>query len=169
MTDGSGNYQFLSLAAGGSYMVTPTKTTLTPSASGIDTFDVIATQRHFLQIVLLSRCRLAAGDVNGDGAVNTFDVIAIQRFYLGLTTGINNVGKYQFTPENRTYPGMIDDQTGQSYNTLIFGDTAAPFAEPLDGPAETATGDDGVSAPGSVTPRPSQGQRTDRISTRFRE
>ena len=36
MTDGSGNYQFSSLAAGGSYTVTPTKAALAP-ASGAST------------------------------------------------------------------------------------------------------------------------------------
>ena len=169
VTDGLGSYGFSSLAAGGSYTVTPSKGALAPSGPGIDTFDVIATQRHFLQIALLSRCRLAAADVNGDTAVNTFDVIAIQRFYLGLTTGIDNVGKYQFTPENRAYPVVVSDQTDQSYNTLVFGDTAAPFVEPLDGALQTATGNDGMSAPDSVTPRPSQRQRVDRISTRFRQ
>ena len=73
---------------------------------GINTVDVIATQRHFLVIgTPLAGCRLTAADVNGDTNVNTVDVIAIQRFFLGLTTGIANVGKYQFTPASRTYPG----------------------------------------------------------------
>ena len=67
--------------------------------------------------------------MNGDTAVNTVDVIAIQRFFLGLTTGIANVGKYQFTPASRTYPGVISDQTGQNYDTLVFGDVASPFVE----------------------------------------
>ena len=55
LSDGSGNYQFSSLAPGGSYTVTPTKTALTPGATGINTVDVIATQRHFLNIAPLSR------------------------------------------------------------------------------------------------------------------
>ena len=67
--------------------------------------------------------------MNADNFVNTVDVIAIQRFFLGLSTGISNVGKYQFTPESRTYPETVIDQTGQDYDTLIFGDVAAPFAE----------------------------------------
>ena len=75
----------------------------------------------------LSGCRLTAADVNGDNTVNTVDVIAIQRFFLGSLTGIANVGKYQFNPANRTYPGIIIDQTGQNYDTLIFGDVASPY------------------------------------------
>ena len=77
--------------------MTPTKAALAPGSAGINTVDVVATQRHFLNIALLSGCRLTAADVNGDAMVNTVDVIAIQRFFLGLSTGIANTGKYQFT------------------------------------------------------------------------
>ena len=98
---------------------------------GIDTIDVVATQRHFLVIgAPLTGCRLIAADVNGDNAVNTVDVVAIQRFFLILPTGIANVGKYQFIPANRNYLGIVTDQTGQNYDTLIFGDVASPFAAP---------------------------------------
>ena len=93
--------------------------------------DVIATQRHFLGLgTPLSGCRLTAADVNGDNTVNTVDVIAIQRFFLGMTTGVANTGKYQFSPVNRSYTGIVSDQTAQNYDTLIFGDVATPFATP---------------------------------------
>jgi sugar lactone lactonase YvrE len=138
LSDSAGSYQFSSLAAGGSYTVTPTKTAL-PGSPGIDTVDVVATQRHFLNIAPLPPgCRLTAADVNGDSSVDTVDVIAIQRFFLGLTTGIANVGKYQFSPMNRTYTGIVSDQTGQNYDTLVFGDVAAHFVELPDGPLPSA-------------------------------
>ena len=93
--------------------------------------DVIAVQRHFLNLAPLPPgCWLTGADVNGDSAINTVDVIAIQRFFLGLSTGIANTGKYQFNPANRTYPGLVSDQLGQNYDTMIFGDVASPFAEP---------------------------------------
>ena len=128
LSDGSGNYQFSSLPSGGYYVVTPTKSARTPGSAGIDTVDVIAAQRHFLNLgTPLSGCRLAAADVNGDTVINTVDVIAIQRFFLGLTTGIANTGKYRFIPMNRTYPGIVSNQTAQNYNTLIFGDVASSY------------------------------------------
>jgi len=139
LSDGSGNYQFSSLASGGSYIVTPSKAARTPGSPGINTVDVIAAQRHFLNLgTPLSGCRLTAADVNGDTSINTVDVIAIQRFFLSLSTGIANTGKYQFTPVNRSYPGVVSDQTGQNYDTLVFGDVASPFAELLGGPSQTA-------------------------------
>ena len=134
-TDGSGNYTLSGLPSGGSYTVTPTKAALAPGSAGINTVDVIAAQRHFLNIAPLPPgCRLTAADVNGDTAVNTVDVIAIQRFFLGLSTGIANTGKYQFSPASRTYPGITGNQTGQNYDALVFGDVASGFVERPDGP-----------------------------------
>ena len=84
--------------------------------------------------------------MNGDTNINAVDVIAIQRFFLGQTTGIANTGKYQFTPVNRTYPGVVSDQTAQNYDTLVFGDVTGAFIHRPDDPSQTAAG------PGSVTP-----------------
>jgi hypothetical protein len=108
--------------------VTPSKAARSPGSSGIDTVDVVAIQRHFLNIgTPLSGCRLTAADVNNSGGVDTVDVIAVQRFFLTLSTGIANVGKYQFNPANRAYPGVVTNQTGQNYDALIFGDVASGF------------------------------------------
>lgn len=127
-TDGSGNYTLSAVPAGGNYTVTPSKASLTPGGPNITTVDVVAIQRHFLVIgTPLSGCRLTAADVNNSSTVDTVDVVATQRFFLALTTGIANVGKYQFAPVNRTYSGVTTDQTGQNYNTLVFGDVATPF------------------------------------------
>ena len=129
-SDGSGNYAFTPLHLGWNYAVTPTKKALSPGAQGINTVDVIAIQRHFLIIgTPLSGCRLAAADVNGVGGVNTVDVIAVQRFYLALTSGVANVGQYHFSPASRAYPGIAGSQTGQNFDTLIFGDVVTPFAD----------------------------------------
>jgi hypothetical protein len=126
-SDGSGNYTFAGLTPGGSYTITPSKTTLPTGSANINTVDVLAVQRHFLLITPISAgCRLTAADVNGDSAVTTVDVIAIQRFFLSFPTGIANVGKYIFNP-NRSYPGLSSDQTGQNYDALVLGDVASGF------------------------------------------
>jgi glucose/arabinose dehydrogenase len=127
-TDSSGGYLFSALTTGGTFVVTPSKADRAPGSSGIDTVDVIAVQRQFLHLgTPLAGCRLAAADVNNDTNVNTVDVVAIQRFFLGSSTGIANVGKYQFTPSTRTYSNLNINQPGQDYDTLIFGDVAAGF------------------------------------------
>ena len=71
----------------------------------------------------------------------TTDVIAIQRFFDGFTSGIANTGKYQFTPVNRTYPGIVSNQTAQDYDTLVFGDVASSFVERVSGLPQTAASD----------------------------
>ena len=77
--------------------------------------------------------REMAADVNGDSSVNTSDVIAIQRFALGLSTGIANTGKYQFTPASRSYSPLTSNQTGQNYDALVFGDVASGFVHRPEG------------------------------------
>jgi len=146
-TDGSGNYSFTGLVSGGSFTVTPTKAARIPGSSGINTTDVVAAQRHFLNLTLLTGCRLTAADVNASGGVNTTDVIAIQRFFLGMSTGTANVGKYGFTPVNRAYSPLSSDQSGQNFDTVVFGDCATPFANPRGiGPAPDAASEDSIAS-----------------------
>ncbi len=130
ITSGAGAYSFSALPSGYDYAVTPAKAPLGPGGGNINTVDVIAVQRHFLIIgPPLVGCRLTAADVTGDSAINTSDVIAIQRFVLAQPTGLANVGKYQFSPTSRTYPGVQGDQANQNYDALIFGDVAFPYAQ----------------------------------------
>jgi hypothetical protein len=90
--------------------------------------DALAVQRHFLVLgTPLSGCRLTAADVNGNASVDTVDVIATQRFFLALSTGLANVGKYQFNPASRSYSGIVSNQSGQNYDALIYGDVASGF------------------------------------------
>jgi hypothetical protein len=131
-TDASGNYSFSGLF-GGNYTVTPSKAARPPGSSGINTTDVIAVQRHFLLISLLSGCRLTAADCAAPVGITTADVIAIQRYFLVLSTGIGNVGKYSFTPANIAYTPLNGNQTGQNFATVVFGDVATPFAFPREG------------------------------------
>src|SRR5206468_156978 len=82
MTNGAGFYSFS--VPPGSYVVTPSRAPLAPSSPGIDTFDVIAVQMHYLLIAALPPgCPQTAADVNADTFIDTRDVIAIQRFFLG--------------------------------------------------------------------------------------
>jgi hypothetical protein len=129
LTDASGNYLLSSIVSGGSYTVTPFRASLLSGSDGINTIDVVATQRHFLNIASLTGCRLTAGDVNGDAAINTVDVIAIQRFFLALSTGTADVGEFRFSPVSRSYSNVTGDQTGQNYNALVLGDVATPFVQ----------------------------------------
>jgi uncharacterized delta-60 repeat protein len=134
LSNGSGNYTLSSVPSGGSYTVTPTKAALTSGSAGINTVDVIAVQGQALSRPPgLTGCRLTAANVNGDNSVNTQDVIAVQAFALGRTSGFANTGKYQFNPPNRTYSGMVSNQTAQNYDTLVLGDVASSFVHRPEG------------------------------------
>ena len=167
LTDGSGNYSFTSLLSGGNYTVTPSKAPLAAGSAGITIVDVVAAQRQALNLgAPLTGCRLTAADVNNNSSVDTVDVIAIQRFSLGLTTGIGNTGKYNFTPANRTYSAIVTNQNGQNYNTLIYGDVASGFVHrPENGPSpdsvaeETKSDDVGVKIEAVVLPNGNVGSR----------
>jgi hypothetical protein len=131
ISDELGNYQFSSLVAGGDYTVTPMHFAMAAGSTGINTIDVVATQRHFLGIVPFpAGCQQAAADVNGDSMVTTIDVIGIQRFALGLTAGLANTGQYLFDPPNRVYFSLVTSQTEENYDACVFGDVVSPFVEP---------------------------------------
>ena len=53
--------------------------------------------------------------------------------------------RIQFTPANRTYTGIVTDQTAQNFDALVFGDVATGFIYRPEGPSQTAAGDDGMS------------------------
>ena len=112
--------------------LTASKAARPPGSQGIDTVDVLAVQRHFLVLgTPLTGCRLTAADCAAPVGITTGDVIAIQRYFLFFTTGTGNVGQYRFTPPNRVYsPPIVNNQTGQNYDAVAFGDVSPPFATP---------------------------------------
>jgi hypothetical protein len=60
----------------------------------------------------------------------------VQRFFLGQVTGTANVGKYQFSPVNRTYTGLVTNQTAQNFAAIVFGDVAgSSYVHRPEGPA----------------------------------
>ena len=71
-----------------------------------------------------------AADCANPVGITTADVIATQRFFLGFSTGIGSVGQYSFTPASRSYSVLFNNQTGQDFDALVFGDVATPFAVP---------------------------------------
>ena len=118
---------------------------LAPGTGNITGTDAIAIQRHFLVLgTPLSGCRLMAADVNGIGGVDGIDAIATQRFFLGLTSGIANVGKYKFTPVNRSYTGIVTNQPAQDYDALVFGDVTGLFQHRDGDPSPDAANDGGA-------------------------
>ena len=47
-------------------------------------------------------------------------------------------GNYQFSPANRSYVGIVSNQTAQNYDALVFGDVATGFVHRAAGPNDDA-------------------------------
>lgn len=122
VTDAAGYYNFPSVPTGGDYIVTPTIADLPPGNSSVNLVDVLAAQRHFTGITLLTGCQLLSADTNADTLINTFDVVAINDFYLSRVTATANVGKHRFIPSSRPYSNLLSDQAAQDYQALVCGD-----------------------------------------------
>ena len=103
LSDGSGNYAFIVTVEWELYR-NPQQGHPHTWPDGIDTADLVAIQRHFLEVGLLTGCRLTAADVNNDLSVDTLDVIAVQRFFIGLSTGIANTGSFSSIRRNGPTP-----------------------------------------------------------------
>jgi hypothetical protein len=120
VTDQDGRYALI-VQEGATVTVAPQLLPpLPPASHGIDTVDVIGLISEFLQFGMPA-CP-AAADVNGDGVVDTIDAIAVQRFALGFQNGYGVTGGSLFTPTDRVYEGVIEDQTDQDFALVIMGD-----------------------------------------------
>jgi len=132
LTNTSGLYSF-SVGAGGTYFVTPSKGALAPASASINTVDVLAVQRHFLNVALIpAGCRLTAADAVINGTINTQDVLAIQRFFNGFTSGVGSCGQYKFVPASSSYASIGSNQV-TNYAMYVVGDVATPFANRPEG------------------------------------
>lgn len=131
LSNGSGNYVFSPMATGGNYVVMPSKNAQPVGSSSITTVDLVAIQRHLLNVgIPLSGCPLDAADVTGDNVINTADIIATQRFILGLQMGVGNTGAYRFVPASRSYQEMYYSEAAQNFSAFVLGDVTYPFVEP---------------------------------------
>ena len=106
-----GNYGFNGLPTG-SYAIKPAKNKDITKANGINTIDVLLTNRHILNTFKLnSPYKLIAADVNGDKRINTVDLLRIKRLILGIDTtftkasGATNVNRlWEFVDSSYTFP-----------------------------------------------------------------
>jgi len=113
-SDATGAFSFSNVAAG-NYVLKPTKNNDVTKANGVNTTDVLFTQRHILNTTKLnSAYKLIAADVNGDKNINATDVLRIKRLILGTDTTFTSP-----TKGNRLWE-FVD-------SAYVFPDTTNPF------------------------------------------
>lgn len=107
LTNTSGTYEFLDLAQGGDYTVTPFKNDA--PANGLTALDLAIIQQHILGMNLLdSPYKIIAADANNSGSISALDIVAIQNVILGNTTSFPNNTSWRFVPEDYVFPNLLD-------------------------------------------------------------
>lgn len=145
-TASDGTYAF-SVAAGGTYTVTPARLDDTPPGAGMSAADNLLIQRQILGLAPLgSPYKLIAADVNGSKSLSAADNLLIQRVILGMATNFTT-GLWQFVPSDFTFadplsPGSFDvarthsalnaSVTDQDFVAIKMGDVNGTWKPPVE-------------------------------------
>ena len=102
MTSATGGYNFISLAKGYDYSVTPSKDN--NPLNGVSTLDLVLISKHILGVESLdSPYKLIAADVNNSGSITTFDMIALRKVILNVESDFASNTSWRFVPANYTF------------------------------------------------------------------
>jgi len=161
LTLGDGSFSVPGLAGGGTYDVTPVKTTDSPTAKGVDSFDQFLIQRHILGRTLFdSPYERLAADVDGAGNIDSFDQFLIQRLILGRSTEFP-LGLWRFVPADYVFPdannpwaaptnlwhtNLVADVVGEDFVAIKLGDVDNGWTMPVEAASLVEGGADRVSA-----------------------
>ncbi len=117
----AGQYS-LSGFGGGSYTITPTKTT---GANNITSFDAGRIAQHAAGPPLpqLAGNQLIVADVSGNGSISSFDAGEVAH-YVAATEPIGLTGTWKFLPVSRNYASVTNVMTGQDYLGLLMGEVS---------------------------------------------
>jgi len=95
MTDSDGNYSFSDVSTNEAHVITASFDG--PLLSGVTSSDIVAGQRHILQLsVIENKYNLEAADINNNGTITASDLILIQNVLLGKRDSFGNAGSWKF-------------------------------------------------------------------------
>lgn len=149
----SGSYSLTGFGSG-SYNVTPSKVGGQNAAVGA--FDAARIAQFVSSLFPFSPVQQSIADVSGNGQISSFDAALVAAYGVGLDGGLS--GNWKFNPENRAYPSITTDISGEDYSALLMGEVsgnwtnAAPRPEGPEGGRQLAEGS-GQEAEGSETER----------------
>ena len=133
-TNIAGYYEFLDLAADGSYTITPSKLVDTDLGDyTITTYDAALTAQAAVGIREFTSYEIIAADANKDAQIYTYDAALIAQYSVGLPrTSNSHVGEWVFNPANRSYQPLTSDQTSQDFTGIIIGNVHGGWNQPTD-------------------------------------
>jgi len=111
MTGVDGNYEFVNLARGGDFTVTPQldKNHL----NGVSTFDLVLIQKHILGVQALnSPYKMIAADANNSKTITTLDMIQIRKLILNIDTHFANNTSWRFVDAAYRFPNTNNPWVG---------------------------------------------------------
>jgi len=150
-TSSLGTYSLTGFGAG-AYTVTPSK--IGEQNNYVSSYDAALIAQHVAgpPYPQLTGNQLIVADVSGNGLITSFDAGEIMNWVV-LLSPTGSTGNWIFNPDNRTYPSVISDITGEDYSALLMGEVSGDWnsslpIRPVLGPERTAA----VALPKLVTP-----------------
>ena len=144
-TDSNGVYNF-TMQTSGAHTVTPSKS---GGINGISAFDAAYIAQCVAGVRNLADCPILAADASGNNLLSAFDAAQVAQFVAGLAGPTSRVGRWLFSPANRTYATLTGSLTTENYGAYLVGEVSGNWQPPAVVAAAT-TGPVGV-APVRVT------------------
>jgi len=107
MTDDAGQYDFMDMPEGGSYVIAPEKDD--DVLNGVSTLDLVMIQRHLLGIQEFDNVfQYIAADINNDEKLRSSDLLALRKVILGISEKFDNNTSWRFIDEGHTFDDQRD-------------------------------------------------------------
>ena len=134
-TNASGIYSF-TMQASGAHTVTPSKS---GGVNGISAFDAAFIAQCVAGVRNLVDCPILAADASGNNALSAFDAAQVAQFAAGLAGPTSRVGRWVFSPANRTYATLTGDLLTEHYGAYLVGEVSGNWQPPAATAAEQTT------------------------------
>ena len=138
VTPNTGSYNFLDLASGGDYSITPMLDA--DHGNGVTTYDLVLISMHILGVQSLDTpYKMIAADANNSNSITTLDMVYIRRVILQIDDSFPNNTSWRFVdaaysfpdannpwaaifPEVINYNNLTDDQLDTDFVGIKVGD-----------------------------------------------
>lgn len=103
VTSNTGEFEFLDLAAGEDYSVSPHRND--NFTNGVTTFDLVIISKHILRVDTIdSPYKLIAADANRSNSISTLDVVALRKLILRVANDLPGNTSWRFVDKQFEFP-----------------------------------------------------------------
>lgn len=119
----------------GAYTLSPVRDD--DNSGAITAFDAALIARHVIGVQRITGYPLAVADVSGNGDVNSFDAGLIASFVNASPFPNGLTSSWRFIPENKTYPSVVGNISGENFTALLMGDVSGSWGVSAPRPIES--------------------------------